>query len=968
MVDKKLIEDGFCKCMDPLDFSQKYSFFIKSNGIYEEQDILEILHIIEEKNLLGALYVLELKEKNLASKYIPGFVARHKDLFIEKIQIDNAQIVYFMQVVYLCLMNMDKEDAKALCKDIFTGELYKREEPVRFEFVNPVFVSKHYGKVFLSAVSRFGDQINWVSQYCDIISMIFEVREFDINFVSPIEFGLRKQVLGDAMDEASAKAYFELLCEHKAFDSAKQFLDNFEGKNEILGMQTEELVKKLYSYPSPGLLTVGMQFSTLKLNPEYSYDDWWREASEINKDEESLKWLKLTIFYCRLRDCLKNEDKDAFYALMESAQSYEMFDVKEHNYVKQMVESNAFIVNTLLLENPENVVEFLKKYEEINIHEHSKMRYVSDWVQLETIKTEYDYEEIKNVLYTHYSVEDAIYIYMNTHLKCIITIEEFIEWCSKQIPRNNERAGKGHEGKNGWRRKEKFALEKMFENYPLWGVASLGYKKGAVRNKIYITPIGVASNVSYQEFMDRCITYGYRSNEATYFNEKMIRCHEDRYSRNKKIAELIKDGDICEFYIADYDKKGIFATDFAIEDYVMKKRCWERENVFPSHVKAWLTKIQDTGHVYPWREERAIYGAMNLENNMARNEIAFDILRTIEVLQDNLIELDAFMNEITHPPLEEINEFRYIDTQKNLEFRYELEGKTFNELKFDVIKRAENLMKNYNIPEQLRRDIFLNTCIRKLCDFGTATYYVRRQFYNSTADEPIFMALKFERYENGCGYFSTRGGNSTLFSLKPFVYEGDCSTLTPNLIYHVSLQGYDKEKGCYILDRVNLTNDQIKEWDIYLRKVRDMKKLQGSEQFDAHKEKLKDYKVKIVSDYRIGQFTHEVNEIFKKQRCCIQDALMVLDAIGETNPYANQENDFSRFVEQFQGKYIKTYEFFLDEYRRGETAETEFCDLFFRSYLKVFIPSEQFFEDIEPSEEKREKLKMICKFVKNYNI
>lgn len=937
MIDIRNIQERFKRCGEPIDFMYKYSLFKKSNNIEETNEIIEILQCIENIERLGALYIAELKEESVREIYIDQFIDRNKELIIDKIQNDNDNIVYFMQILYLCLMNVRKERCLELCKEIFSGNVYRRLEPEKVEFEKRGYVSKHYAAVFLSAVTNFPTQIAWGKKYCRIVTAIFKARNEDMSFLHMVEVELRKHTLGYYIDEASAKEYFDLLCKHGAYDCAKYFLDNFDDCKMALGMQSQDFVAMLYSLPSPELFSSGKKYLTKVLHQEYTYDEWLADVVKYNHDAECIKWIKLTVYYHSLKECVEVGDINGFEKRLECADNFELFDLDKIKYMKQIVKCVAFIINNLLILSYKNLINFLKTIENINVNEYSRMKYLSGWDQLESIKNEYDYAQIKNSLFENYQVAEVIFIYMNSHLKYFINIEELVEFCAE---------------KNGEE------VYELFKSYPLRGQISRGSRLNSVRDKIFITPIGVASDISFQHYQDVVEQYGYRSPQAQKVYNKLIRSAEDWYSHNKEIAELMSDRDYCVFYIQTYKKYGgILATDISLYDNIKMQRIKERNTIYPDKLICWLTQIQASGNYHKWDYKNDyIFGVRHLENNSVRNKIALEILNTILSLQSNISELEGFIEDITHPPLEEINDFRYIPIQRGLGFIWD----SFDEVRNQILNKADIIMRNENISIELRKTIYLNTCIRKFYDLQEACRYVGGELY-ATPDRLFVMALKFECREQGSYYFSTRWKNNTFYSTQRFKYDGEEFDLIPGkYIYLATLKKYDSKERCFVLEKVGLTKEQISQSEDFYRRIRDIQLTTDSSELEKIKKELEKCQIKVTSDFHIRKFAHELNEIFKKRNYDMDSVLTALNVVENKNPFRNSDKDFRSFAKDFYESYYESYSRFLENYREQSTSAWGFCDLFFSSYLKVFISYDDFLNDIVDDEMDRQNTLNYC--------
>lgn len=918
----KLIKN-FEKCKEPITFAQRYHYFKATTKLQTKEEIFEALQVIEQLDLLGALYILILKEPEYTKEYIQLFWDRNREQITSGLYTHSENSYLSMQMIYLCMMFID--DSLALAEAVFSEENISNLPSAPAHIEKSRVVSNYYAQEFLEAIRQFPSDFRWKPDYCRIVMEILKARKQDSEFVRYIETGLSKTPLGNELNNDYAGQYFDLLCSLELYGCAKYFLENFDTTQPVLGLEPEYLLQKLYALPSPELVTYGKWYKTTVINPEYSYADWHTDVLRNTTDTELEVWMNLTFFYHSLKEHCEANDWSAFYEALSTAGEYKLFNMNRFKYIKQLISCFAFIINELLTSR-KNIVEFLKQIEHININNFFRNKFTFQWNQI--LHEGFDYRTIKSELFEQYEPEDAVYIYMNTHLKNIINLEEIIHACSVKAHRRD--------------------LSEFFKDYPISGRISHGSKYSSVRDKLFISPQFIATSLSYADYVQVCESFGPTSSEARKYLKKQIRNDETWYSRNKATAELFRSGDWCSFHVHTYvdsgDRAGIYAVDINLYPNIRDMRIQERDTVYPEVLLDWLKSLRDTGSYTPWNPEYSVYGVNHLPDNALRNRIAVDILDTILALRGNLEALNDFLFAITNAPLEEINEFRYIPTQRLLEYSFPPED--FKQFRTLLREKALCILKDKSIPSDIKKDIYLNTCLRKYFDFQDVCKYISKEFYLETADAPFSVALKFMKKEGNRYTFTTHGRNNTLFSSDPFIYIGDGPELTEGYVYLNTLRNYDFERRCYILEAIDLRNHQVDEWNQYLRKMRDIKKVTDAADTVKIKEELERYNIRITSDKHISQFTHELHLIFQRSGFDIRQALMTLSVIAETNPYLNHETDFSRFQNSFRKDYLSSYESFIENLRTKKYSYTNVCDLFFSSHLQVFIAKEEFLKDL----------------------
>jgi len=923
-MDHNKITKNFEKCKEPIAFAQRYHYFKATMKLQTKEEIFETLYVIEQLNLLGALYILILKEPEYTKEYIQLFWKRNRDMITADLYTNSERSYLSMQILYLCMMYMD--DSAALAETVFSEGNISNLFPVTPLFTETgKIVSNYYAQLFLKAIRRFPAEINWKQDYCRIITEIFSARKQDSEFVRCVETDLSKTHLGNEFNIADARQYFDLLCSLQLYDCATHFLENFGTVQQVLDFEPEQLLQTLFSLPSPELVTYGKWYKTNVINPDYSYADWHADVLQYNTDSELRSWMNLTFFYHRLKECCESKDWTAFDATLSTAGEYKLFNLNRFKYIKQLIFCFAYVIDALL-DSRKNIVEFLNKIEHININTFSRNKFSFQWNQI--LQEKYDYNRIKTELFEQYEPDEAVFIYMNTHLKCIINLEEIIHICAINAKRKD--------------------ISLFFKNYPLSGRISHGSKYSSIRDKIFISPQFIATALSFSDYVQTCEALGANSPEAKKYLKKQIRNDETWYSRNKATAELFRSGDWCTFHIHTYvengDRAGIYAVDISLYDNIRDNRIQERDNRYPGILLDWLKAQRDSVSYIPWNPENAIYGVNHLSDNALRNRIAIEILDTILVLRNNLDALSDFLFALTNAPLEEINEFRYIPTQHDLKFSFPAED--FKHIRTLLREKAFCILKDNSIPSGIKKEIYLNTCLRKFFDFQDVCRYISKDFYLATADDPFSVALKFEKKEGNQYTFTTQGRNNTLFSSVPFLYIGDGPELVEGFVYLNILRNYDFERRCFILEAIDLRNNQVDVWNQYLRKMRDIKKITDASDTVKLKEELQRYNIRITSDKHISQFTHELHLIFQRNGFDIRHALTTLSVIAETNPYLNRELDFSRFKNAFRKDYLSAYQSFLENFRAKKYSYTNICDLFFSSHFQVFIPIEEFLKEL----------------------
>ena len=927
----------FKKCIKPIHFSQKY-FLLKKYPIEKR----EVIECIEKIDWLGALYVAILQEPDYASEYINGFWKRNSEIIIKKIQINNELTYQYMQMLYLCLMYL--ENGEAICYKVFSGNIYRSIFPVIVEAEGKRGITIHYARVFVKAIMQFDNRIPWKKYYCRIAMYIYHAREDDELFLHCLENSLRKIKLGYNIDNEDAKKYFFLLCDNRDFEAASYFLYNFDGSNGFFGIEPKEFINKMYAMPNPAMLALARWYEKISLGNEINYDEWYDRVVELNHDEECLKWIKITVLFGHLRSYAVDDDWDSLINELDNVVSCPMFDLDKINYIKQIIKAFAYIVNKMILSNNCYLKKFIERIEKVNVNSFANIKYTKTWNLLEDVEN-YDYKEILKELFKQYDCETATYIYMNSHLKNVIKIEEFVK-----IIANNM----GNE------------IGCVFKDYPLAGYIIGGNKLNAIRNKLYIVPNEIASDVSYNGYKQTINTYGYNSKETINYMKNMIRSDEGWYSHNKEVAQLIIAKDICTFIINSYDERnGILAVDFKLREDVQRQRLEYRNNTFPEQVIKWLKKIEESKKYFEWNQKETIFGIQFIEDTELRSDVALQILRSIIALKDDVKELKKLLFSITNAPVEEINEFRYIAKQRKLNFR--LCEKIFLHCRKEAISMGRAILGDDKISCGLKRDIYLNTCLRRFLCLEEAYKYIGREMFEDSV-EPMILSLKLLNIKKASMVFSTKQSNNTFYSKKDFVYFGDKRNLKCDYTYSAILERYDEAQDYFIIKDVDLEDDEFEAWHNYLKNLYDLKKIDFNSTIEIKEisDRIKKYDdIKMFSKEHIKQYAHEFGELMKRVNFSIKKAYKIIEILKGTNPFENTTQDFNNLSREFKKCYLYSYNRFIENYKNNESDVYTFCDVFFKSYLRVVVDDEVFIEDVNNKKYKKDKIIEYC-YSKHY--
>ena len=202
-MDYEQIKKNFGKCSAPIEFAQRYNYFRLRYKLTEPEQIREALELIEELDLLGALYIYALKEQDAGSEYIERVLDRHAQILSREVGRTDEKGVYYAQAALLCLMHLPEEKLQEGCDRIYgtedaeiaeaeassgnaeiaeeaessgNAEIDEEAEPSE-DAEGPTKVRKEWMEAragnLQKALDAFPPEIRWVPHYCALMSAIF---------------------------------------------------------------------------------------------------------------------------------------------------------------------------------------------------------------------------------------------------------------------------------------------------------------------------------------------------------------------------------------------------------------------------------------------------------------------------------------------------------------------------------------------------------------------------------------------------------------------------------------------------------------------------------------------------------------------------------------------------------------------------------------------------------------------------
>ncbi|SEP73844.1 hypothetical protein SAMN02910369_00504 [Lachnospiraceae bacterium NE2001] len=464
--------------------------------------------------------------------------------------------------------------------------------------------------------------INVALHYCRIILWIIEKRNINkqADFIYGIERNNNKRKKDDGYlrgafldvdkegDVCLSWIYFEKMREllkhkdimpiqkNKVINAMDFFLKRYsqrdgEGFTLPFGYQNDktgierDFIYKLYELDSPLLIAIGLNIM-LDNNIRDGYEEEWfkdgngilNQIQELQGDTAPvLKWVEIFTFFKRLSLLVEGGEWEKFKSVICNVNSLEL-PTHMYDYYHQIIKLTSYIMIKILLDEQESGIslkELINILNEKNINIFSypdNARFV-----YRTEKTSYKnwkyavnkivYNngwgdiEISDYLFKSYSKNDAVYCYMNSPLRILISLEDFIEGLSK----------------NGFdsRTKKEFDLHKLFEDYPIRAKVSILEKESSTEGRLAFSPTEILFKNNIDNYQK------YRGKEFSDFKQKrlafaerdklrseMIKTREEFYEykpffappvTSGEMADLLRDDDIVEVKLdAFVPNKGIY--------------------------------------------------------------------------------------------------------------------------------------------------------------------------------------------------------------------------------------------------------------------------------------------------------------------------------------------------------------------------------------------------------------------------
>ena len=914
-----------------------------------------------------------------------------------------VEAMKYMQVALLLFRFLEEDEAVLLAKGIFSEECCQQriEMELCVPFRQEALENYFGGRMGYSIASLYKKyKVKWKpSKYVAMMKLMEQGAPNKSIFFTLFEKNSENMPLENETDaDQSNYEYFNFLCEMGAYDAAKSYLEKiWDVDKSLFGLSDEEIKALFCAMPSARIISFAYKYISSRQDG-YTEHDWYQDVKKYNNDTKTLEWLEVHIHIFRLWELVTDKKYEEAFTYAQKSSDIKPFDFEANSYMTRMISRLAEIIN-ILIENGQDVYSFLKKIEKISVYNYYKIKYANNYknyVEEGSTIGETDYEQMKEFLFKECDCKKMLYVFMNSHLRFRIDIRDVVEEVVRRVQKDPR-----------WKKNPNKQIEYLFQIYRIDGVVKSNWSKAASRNKLQFEPIYLMSkwtqsyaksilnqenelkqsiahlegeiatlhekmivnpeeeDILHQKELQRLIVttkerLSEKAKERRSAYNKIMRNDEDWYFYNKKLGELFTEGDYCTFTICGYANEGGYILVDKLDKLDYTEDIKQREE-FPAVVVKWLKEIQEKKKVVSWEKpiiedgkqvgisRPRVFGVRNVKTQGLREAVAVEILKTIKALLENELELENFLRIWGSYPYEEINEFRYIESQSGLD----ISDTDFSSIKDECQSIAKDIFSCDTISMKTKFYIYRSTCIKLFVKLEEALKYEgMEQFIFSKG---LYFPVKYERKEGEKYIFSINISNpvrSKLFSSDfLFEYAGDPTIVEQLLhkyeksyekVFRVSIGSLKSDK--FEIVDIEWENNNRKDNRKFIRILRDMKQMAGEQRdLDKIKEKFEQESYDFMNERNLYFFTKELDLVFSSYSYNAMDCSKVLDALDENNCYRHGTD--IPLAKMEYTNYQEAYKEFIGHIQK-ETNLLHVCYVYYNSYLKMVKSEEHFFQDL----------------------
>lgn len=661
------------------------------------------------------------------------------------------------RMIYI-LKECESSEKDALLHEVFADELTK--ETINWEYLFLIMgqvgedelaalAKRYFGNTYQDTkkyASWLGNNVAVVlnqifpaieNHYFHIVTAIAEVVENPQVFLNALEHRLKvlekkSGICGlSTRRERKFEEYFRYLCEKKAYDGANSFLDRIWKKSSgktLFKKEFSEVKELLYSVPYPSLLTMGRDYVVLQ-QPEYTYEDWYREVEQSFAGTEVWSSLGLWMQVGRgIHRLYENREESRLQELSELP----MYDVEEHEYMTRLCAELAEIIQDWMLcetLDDTKLTEYLRLLKDKNLFSYELYdRYTFsyyDYLQ----KAALDWEKLRERLYRIPDAETLVYVYLHTPLWLG---EDLFAVVHHLVSQKKLTGGQ--------------TLERLFASYVFSGKIVYENRQTTGWDRFRIEPRNIRWN-KRESYTDKK-----KENEQTIqARDGVMYVTEDWLSRNVEnlaafTVKRVEDAQgkrrylhvPCTFRLYELSKDILYVTNLEKVTYEEEEEVNESEvevlgnpkdtgrkrsarSIFDENLNQWYSAMINQQRFIRWGKwESGEEGTfMDIPEPMKVKSADFTLEERVEYAErfvDLILsfgaghapEIAQLLHHCSFSPLQNVNEFRYIEAQHWTDFGLNAEQEN------RLYQKAVRLLEDEEFSQEMKLEIYMNTCLQKV--------------------------------------------------------------------------------------------------------------------------------------------------------------------------------------------------------------------------------------------------------------
>ena len=896
--------------------------------------------------------------------------------------------ISWVDLLYI-MARLDDASVRRLAERYFKEGSYAKEKYASWlgSAIAPVF-HEHFGRL--------------KHQYYRLVRAIASAVQCPDLFLSTLEHRMKTLEEQSArgtrfigMKDSAHEEYFTYLCETQAYMAANSFLDRIwkpkknpgRGQKTLFGKELEAVRGILLQIPYPSILVSARKYIQT-WDADYTEDDWYKEIQEYGRQDGArekewqaiFRWVEVNLSVARLYQSVVVQESDHVVWLpeLEHLTTSDMYDVKKYSYMTQLCNNLAEIIQNWMLDetmSDKELIRYLGKLGDKNVFAYGLYDwYTSAYRGYDKI-INLDWDALKNRLRKTEDVKDAVYLFFHTPLWLRTDFYVFLHLLQEEFAEA---------------RKDE-SLQVLLDDYVIAGEIIFENRLTSGKGKLQLVPtylyweraaeesknLRKSGNVLTKKYArtiwvhETCLTHGTIIN-INEFSPGLTIDYQGRALIQPRA---------CVFKVAGLEDETVFAKDLkktADEQMDTEVEPVTKEE-FLENLALWMKDISLHKRAIDWGEWTEIGTgetvgtplkvkfALSMEQRADIAERMADLLISLAECDEN--QAHMLMRKCSFPPLENVNEFRYIAAQRWTDFTAD------DEYRKRIYSLAQNrLVNNEAISAECRIEIYMNTCIRNVFPLEQLLEKeeLRKAFFAKDPEWviPVVYIPEKQQRENSTLFVMrslSRRRQPVVRSYRGFIFpcafrlQGE----DKRVVYATITSAPYKEKGTFRVGRVYAHSEELLikhfPWTTFKRCYYDLKdKLNESATLDIYKI-LSKVKVEFDAYHKITQIIYELHSVFSKQQYDVPEIYKALMLLGEKNVCFDPDGRYGDHLsygfsmkdedgEKLQPYLETAYESLLKNQREKSPDERNSIGwigaVYYLSYFRVWMPEEKFIEDL----------------------